>query len=111
MRCVLCAACCVLRVSLLTQHVAFCFFKRLLDSTLDGYHATVFAYGQTGSGKTYTMSGVEQRMERDDLLTSNDPSAGVIPRAVRYVEEKMRGEPTLCVVCCGACCGVYCACY
>ncbi len=25
----------------------------LLDSTLDGYLATVFAYGQTGSGKTY----------------------------------------------------------
>jgi hypothetical protein len=45
------------------------------------------------------MSGVEQRMERDDLLTSNDPSAGVIPRAVRYVErEDERGTHAVCGV-------------
>ena len=60
---------------------------KLLDSTMDGYAATVFAYGQTGSGKTYTMSGVEQRIERDDLQISGDPQAGVIPRAVRYLFE------------------------
>ena len=27
----------------------------LIDTMLDGGHATCFAYGQTGSGKTFTM--------------------------------------------------------
>lgn len=46
---------------------------------------TVFAYGQTGSGKTYTMVGVESEDE------TYHPSCfdGVIPRAVRYLFEKI----------------------
>lgn len=31
--------------------------KPVVDSVLEGYHATVFAYGMTGSGKTHTMVG------------------------------------------------------
>lgn len=34
--------------------------RPLLDSVLDGYHATVFAYGATGCGKTHTISGNPQ---------------------------------------------------
>lgn len=33
--------------------------RRMLQASLDGYHATIFAYGQTGSGKTHTMEGFE----------------------------------------------------
>lgn len=35
--------------------------KRLLDSVLDGYNATVFAYGATGCGKTHTITGTSQQ--------------------------------------------------
>ena len=31
--------------------------KPVVDSVLEGYHATIFAYGMTGSGKTHTMVG------------------------------------------------------
>jgi hypothetical protein len=31
-----------------------CGVHELLDSSLEGYSATIFAYGQTGSGKTFT---------------------------------------------------------
>ena len=34
--------------------------KSLIQSVLDGFHATVFAYGATGSGKTYTMVGTPE---------------------------------------------------
>lgn len=40
-----------------SQGDVFSHIVALVDSFLDGYHATVFAYGQTGSGKTYTMGG------------------------------------------------------
>ncbi|XP_040297360.1 kinesin-like protein KIF19 [Bufo bufo] len=33
--------------------------KRLVESIVSGYNATVFAYGPTGTGKTYTMLGVD----------------------------------------------------
>ncbi|KAI2792634.1 Kinesin-like protein 6 [Penicillium oxalicum] len=35
--------------------------RRLLDSVLDGYNATVFAYGATGCGKTHTITGTAQQ--------------------------------------------------
>uniref|UniRef100_A0A7S3DF59 Kinesin motor domain-containing protein n=1 Tax=Palpitomonas bilix TaxID=652834 RepID=A0A7S3DF59_9EUKA len=41
------------------QFFHHCGVRRLLDSALDGYSATLFAYGQTGSGKTYTVSGAD----------------------------------------------------
>jgi hypothetical protein len=31
--------------------------RPMVQSVLDGKHATIFAYGQTGSGKTFTMQG------------------------------------------------------
>lgn len=38
---------------LVYQHIA----RPMVQSILEGKHATIFAYGQTGSGKTYTMQG------------------------------------------------------
>lgn len=29
--------------------------RTVVESSLQGYNATIFAYGQTGTGKTYTM--------------------------------------------------------
>lgn len=51
--------------------------KAVVESSLEGYNATIFAYGQTGTGKTYTMEGfnsaglVEER--------------GIIPRAIEQI--------------------------
>jgi kinesin family protein 4/21/27 len=54
-----------------------------VDSLLDGFNCTILAYGQTGSGKTYTMgSGLDGLCE----LT-----VGIIPRAVKYLMEKLYG--------------------
>ncbi|XP_017153923.1 kinesin-like protein KIF21A isoform X1 [Drosophila miranda] len=50
----------------------------LVESTLQGYNATVLAYGQTGSGKTYTM-GTGFDRESDDI------QLGIIPRAVQHI--------------------------
>uniref|UniRef100_A0A914IAI8 Kinesin-like protein n=1 Tax=Globodera rostochiensis TaxID=31243 RepID=A0A914IAI8_GLORO len=50
--------------------------EELVESSFDGYNATVFAYGQTGSGKTYTMG---TSFEIDQTNT------GIIPRAVEQL--------------------------
>uniref|UniRef100_A0A914HRL1 Kinesin-like protein n=1 Tax=Globodera rostochiensis TaxID=31243 RepID=A0A914HRL1_GLORO len=50
--------------------------EELVESSFDGYNATVFAYGQTGSGKTYTMG---TSFEPDQMNT------GIIPRAVEQL--------------------------
>ncbi|XP_052125712.1 kinesin-like protein KIF21A isoform X2 [Frankliniella occidentalis] len=50
----------------------------LVESSLDGYNATVLAYGQTGSGKTYTMgTGFDVELQADDV--------GIIPRAIHHL--------------------------
>ena len=50
----------------------------IVQSTLQGYHGSVFAYGQTSTGKTYTMTGTPT-------------SPGIIPLAVsdifQYVKQ------------------------
>ncbi|CAH0561964.1 unnamed protein product [Brassicogethes aeneus] len=54
----------------------------LVDSSLEGYNATVLAYGQTGSGKTYTMgSGFDVDLPSDQL--------GIIPRAIHHLFDGM----------------------
>ncbi|XP_060515980.1 kinesin-like protein KIF21A isoform X2 [Cylas formicarius] len=50
----------------------------LVESSLEGYNATVLAYGQTGSGKTYTMgTGFEVELP--------DGQKGIIPRAIHHL--------------------------
>lgn len=50
----------------------------LIDSSLDGYNATILAYGQTGSGKTYTMgSGFDVEVSEEQM--------GIIPRAIEHL--------------------------
>lgn len=51
----------------------------IVDETLAGFNCTIFAYGQTGTGKTHTMEG--------DIHC--EENAGVIPRAVRSILEKL----------------------
>ena len=48
--------------------------RAVVDSSLQGYNATIFAYGQTGTGKTYTMEGFHQHDQR-----------GIIPRAIEQI--------------------------
>merc|ERR1719331_783423 len=52
----------------------------VIQSSLDGYNATIFAYGQTGSGKTFTITGgTEKYADR-----------GIIPRTLSYIYEKCK---------------------
>jgi len=37
------------------KHVFDTTARTVVESSLQGYNATIFAYGQTGTGKTYTM--------------------------------------------------------
>jgi len=43
--------------------------RPVVESAMDGYHASVFAYGQTSTGKTYTMTGTKG-------------SPGIVPLAI-----------------------------
>ncbi|ODV97447.1 hypothetical protein PACTADRAFT_40163, partial [Pachysolen tannophilus NRRL Y-2460] len=62
----------------------------LFDEFLKGFNCTVFAYGQTGTGKTYTMCG-------DDKLVngSYSPNAGIIPRVLFNLFEKLENDTSL----------------
>ncbi|XP_078669780.1 kinesin-like protein KIF11 isoform X2 [Branchiostoma floridae x Branchiostoma belcheri] len=65
----------------------------LLDEVLEGYNCTVFAYGQTGSGKTYTMEG--ERSPDPGIAWDKDPLAGVIPRTLHQIFDKLTGGQTV----------------
>ncbi|CAH1965092.1 unnamed protein product [Acanthoscelides obtectus] len=57
----------------------------LVESSLEGYNATVLAYGQTGSGKTYTMgSGFDVEVKEEQK--------GIIPRAIRQLFDGMHSR-------------------
>ncbi|CAJ0606491.1 unnamed protein product [Cylicocyclus nassatus] len=57
----------------MTQARLFADVEELILSCLHGYNVSIIAYGQTGSGKTFTMRG------------GDGDSAGIIPRAVRFL--------------------------
>src|SRR5438552_10277485 len=61
---------------------------------LAGYNCTIFAYGQTGTGKTYTMSG-----DMTDTLGILSDSAGIIPRALYALFNKLEAESESSVKC------------
>ncbi|OQR95128.1 kinesin [Thraustotheca clavata] len=73
-----------------------CGITALLDSALEGYLATVFAYGQTGSGKTYSMSGLEEKLEKKNLDNRQieETSDGLIPRTIRYLFKAIQTQNT-----------------
>ena len=60
-----------------TQMDVFAEVSDFVQSSLDGFHVSIFSYGQTGSGKTYTMTGD----------SSSAQGRGIIPRAVHQVLE------------------------
>jgi kinesin family member 27 len=68
----------------------------LVESCLMGYNATVFAYGQTGSGKTYTIMG-EEGSECSVTSAGSDASAGVIPRAIQALFDRLDDDEKMTV--------------
>ena len=50
--------------------------RNMVDTTFDGFNATIFAYGQTGSGKTFSMDGTREY-------------PGIIPRAIQHIFDKI----------------------
>jgi len=61
----------------------------LILQVMQGYNCTVFAYGQTGTGKTFTMEGGDGR-EDPSVTWENDPTAGIIPRALAQLFDELR---------------------
>ncbi|KAJ8013907.1 hypothetical protein DPEC_G00034700 [Dallia pectoralis] len=59
----------------------------ILDEVISGYNCTVFAYGQTGTGKTFTMEG--ERSPDEEFTWEEDPLAGIIPRTLHQIFEKL----------------------
>ncbi|OQR98780.1 kinesin-like protein [Achlya hypogyna] len=60
----------------------------LVDSTFEGYNATIFAYGQTGSGKTFTMGS------GNSAFVSNKEERGIIPRALNEIFDRIEAKKT-----------------
>ncbi|XP_056147810.1 kinesin-like protein KIF11 [Lampris incognitus] len=64
----------------------------ILDEVIMGYNCTVFAYGQTGTGKTFTMEGA--RSLDEEFTWEEDPLAGIIPRTLHQIFEKLSENGT-----------------
>lgn len=64
----------------------------ILDEVIMGYNCTVFAYGQTGTGKTFTMEG--ERSADGEFTWEEDPLAGIIPRTLHQIFEKLSNNGT-----------------
>jgi kinesin family member 11 len=69
--------------------------KPILSEMLTGYNCTIFAYGQTGTGKTYTMSG-----DMTDSLGLLSDAAGIIPRVLYTLFQKLETDEVECSVKC-----------
>ncbi|KAI0809866.1 P-loop containing nucleoside triphosphate hydrolase protein [Xylaria sp. FL0064] len=63
--------------------------KPILEEMLSGFNCTIFAYGQTGTGKTYTMSG-----DMDETFGLLSDAAGIIPRVLHNLFNKLESEDT-----------------
>ncbi|KAF7704707.1 hypothetical protein HF521_021779 [Silurus meridionalis] len=64
----------------------------ILDEVIMGYNCTIFAYGQTGTGKTFTMEG--ERSPNEEFTWEEDPLAGIIPRTLHQIFEKLTSNGT-----------------
>ncbi|KAJ9633821.1 Kinesin- motor protein [Knufia peltigerae] len=67
----------------------------ILNEMMTGFNCTIFAYGQTGTGKTYTMSG-----DMTDTLGLLSDAAGIIPRVLYSLFQKLEAEEVECSVKC-----------
>ncbi|KIW20748.1 hypothetical protein PV08_01326 [Exophiala spinifera] len=67
----------------------------ILNEMMTGYNCTIFAYGQTGTGKTYTMSG-----DMTDTYGLLSDAAGIIPRVLYSLFQKLEAEELECSVKC-----------
>lgn len=59
--------------------------KAVVESSLEGYNATIFAYGQTGTGKTYTMEGFNSG-------SGSVEERGIIPRAIEQIFQHIQSN-------------------
>ncbi|KAM3862858.1 kinesin-like protein KIF11 [Diretmus argenteus] len=64
----------------------------ILNEVIMGYNCTIFAYGQTGTGKTFTMEG--ERSPGETFTWEEDPLAGIIPRTLHQIFEKLSENGT-----------------
>uniref|UniRef100_A0A8C5MP65 Kinesin family member 11 n=1 Tax=Leptobrachium leishanense TaxID=445787 RepID=A0A8C5MP65_9ANUR len=64
----------------------------ILDEVILGYNCTIFAYGQTGTGKTFTMEG--ERSPEGEFTWEQDPLAGIIPRTLHQIFQKLSENGT-----------------
>ncbi|XP_062380289.1 kinesin-like protein KIF11 [Sardina pilchardus] len=64
----------------------------ILDEVMMGYNCTIFAYGQTGTGKTFTMEG--ERSPDEEFTWEEDPLAGIIPRTLHQIFERLTAGGT-----------------
>lgn len=62
----------------------------ILHEVIMGYNCTIFAYGQTGTGKTFTMEG--ERSQNEQFTWEEDPLAGVIPRTLHQIFERLAAQ-------------------
>ena len=74
----------------------------LVNSVVEGYHATIFAYGQTGSGKTFTMEGYKYRRGGGanqtvpvPIIEHGGENEGIVPRAVYLLYDKISQQSNL----------------
>jgi kinesin family protein 3/17 len=58
--------------------------RSVVESSLQGYNATIFAYGQTGTGKTYTMEGFNSEGSVEER--------GIIPRAIEQIFQHIQSN-------------------
>jgi kinesin family protein 3/17 len=62
--------------------------RTVVESSLQGYNATIFAYGQTGTGKTFTMEGFGSSGNgsgAESVGMANLEARGIIPRAIEQI--------------------------
>ncbi|KAL0211498.1 hypothetical protein P9112_009796 [Eukaryota sp. TZLM1-RC] len=73
-----------------TQDEIFTTVDQLVMDAIDGFNCTIFAYGQTGTGKTFTMQGPDEILHDFEQFSTED--AGIIPRAVQLVFDRLRTD-------------------
>lgn len=63
-------------------------FNNVIDavnSSIDGYNASILSYGQTNSGKTYTMEGSFTSSLLSNNASNRIESLGIIPRTIDHI--------------------------